>query len=341
MQGSRKVHLQGRSPIGGLWVGLHNPSVALVIAALIWGIAAPVSKITLTEIGPFTLLFFRTVIASIVLLPSALRYRFTFTYREQVFLALSAILSIFVHLILFYMAIPLVPSIHAPIIASISPFILVLAGRIFLRERVSIRKYMGMGLGLVGIICITVLPSLFALYGDVLGLSSSALASLRMLGLGEARLGPGEIMWLGNTLLILSVVAGAVGPMFIKSIRHYPAHLITFWQFALVACFTLPFALLETPRLVISQLTPVGVSGILYIGILSSVVAYSLHTFGLQETKTADVGIFSYLSPVSALLVGIPLLHEYPDAWFIIGSAFVLGGLWIAERRSRPRPSRL
>jgi drug/metabolite transporter (DMT)-like permease len=216
-----------------------------------------------------------------------------------------------------------------------SPFIFVLLSRIFLREKVGINKYYGMGLGLLGVLCITILPVLFPKPGEVLGISTQILSSLRILGLENANLPTTTIAWIGNGLLIISVFIGSLGSLFIKPIRHLPGQLITFWQFALVACLTLPLALFESPDLFISQMSLNGILGIGYISIFSSVVAYSLYNSGLQETKAADVGLFSYFSPLAALIVGIPLLHEYPDLWFIMGAGLVLFGVWIAEKKTR------
>lgn len=313
----------------------HNPFFALAIAYLIWGVAAPISKLALGEITPFTLLFYRAIITALVLLPFIVNHKVTLTLHEQLFVALSGFFSIFLHITLIYIALPLIPSINLPIIASMSPFIFVLLTRIFLREKVGVNKYYGMALGLLGVLCITLLPILFPKAGDVLGISTQILSSLRMLGLDNANLPTTTISWIGNGLLIASVFIGSVGSLFIKPIRHLPGQLITFWQFALVACITLPLALLESPDLFVSKMTLNGVLGIGYISIFSSVVAYSLYNSGLQETKAADVGLFSYFSPLAALIVGIPLLHEYPDLWFIIGSALVLFGVWIAERKTR------
>ena len=314
---------------------VHSPFFALTVAYLIWGVAAPISKLTLGEVGPFTLLFFRTVITAIVLMPFILSHKLVFTLREQLFVALSAFFEIFLHITLIYIALPLIPSINLPIIASMSPFIFVLLARIFLREKVAMNKYYGMAFGLLGVLCITLLPILFPKPGEVLGISTQMLASLRILGLENANLPTTTIAWIGNGLLVLAIVLGSVGPLFTKSIRHLPGQLITFWQFALVACFTLPLALLESPDLYLPKLSMNGIVGIGYISILSSVVAYSLYNSGVQETKAADVGLFSYLSPLAALVVGIPLLHEYPDLWFIMGAGLVLFGVWIAEKKTR------
>ena len=314
---------------------VHNPFFALTVAYLIWGVAAPISKLTLGEIGPFSLLFLRTIITAIVLLPFILNHKITLTLHEQFYIALSGFFSIFLHITLIYIALPLIPSINLPIIASMSPFIFVLMARIFLREKVGMNKYYGMAFGLLGVLCVTVLPVLFPKPGEVLGISTQVLSSLKILGLENANLPTNSILWLGNGILIFSIFIGSMGSLFIKPIRHLPGQLITFWQFALVACFTLPLAFLESPDLYISSMSLNGFLGVGYISILSSVVAYSLYNSGLQETKAADVGLFSYLSPLAALVVGIPLLHEYPDLWFIMGAGLVLFGVWIAEKKTR------
>ncbi|HNQ31588.1 MAG TPA: EamA family transporter [Candidatus Woesebacteria bacterium] len=324
-----------RSIVLRLLDSLKNPYIALAVAYLIWGATAPISKLTLTEIGPFSLLLLRTIIASFILLPFVLKHKITFTFHEQSFIALSAFFSVFLHILLFYLALPLIPSINASMIGVISPFIFVIMARMFLGEHASPRKYYGMFFGLLGVFCITVLPFLFPPSDNVLGVSTTFLATLRTLGIAEADLSGAQLRWLGHGLLILGVFIGAVGPLFLKPLRHFPGIVLTFWQFALVACFTLPFALLENPDLYLTTISWKGLLGLVYIAIPSSVVAYSLYNHGLQNTKAADVGLFSYLAPISALLVGIPLLHEYPDLWFIIGSALVLVGVWIAERHLR------
>ncbi|MBP6993727.1 DMT family transporter [Candidatus Woesebacteria bacterium] len=314
---------------------LHSPYFSLTVAYLIWGIAAPISKLTLGEIGPFSLLFFRTIITAGILLPFILKHKIALTLHEQWNIALSGFFSIFLHITLIYTALPLIPSINLPIISSMSPFIFVLLARVFLREKVGMNKYYGMALGLLGVLCITLLPVIFPKPGEVLGISTQILSSLKMLGLENANLPTTTISWIGNGLLILAIVIGSIGSLFIKPIRHLPGRLITFWQFAIVACISLPLALLENPDLFVSQISLSGMLGIGYIALFSSVVAYSLYNSGLQETKAADVGLFSYISPLAALMVGIPLLHEYPDLWFIIGAGLVLVGVLIAERKTR------
>jgi len=46
------------------------------------------------------------------------------------------------------------------------------------------------------------------------------------------------------------------------------------------------------------------------------------------------VGLLSYLSPIGALFLAVPLLGEWPDIWFVVGTALVLYGVWLAERKN-------
>ena len=46
-----------------------NPVIALIIANIIWGAAAPIFKLALTNIPPFTLGFIRFFFAGSILLP--------------------------------------------------------------------------------------------------------------------------------------------------------------------------------------------------------------------------------------------------------------------------------
>lgn len=309
---------------------LHSPYSALAVACLIWGMSAPITKLALTEIGPASLILARSTIAAIILFPFILRYKHNFTVKEQLYIGMSSCFAIFLHILLIYLALPLVPSINAPIINAISPFVLLLFARFLFHETVAKRKYVGIGLGLVGVACITVLPILVKGQGDILGAVSGV---GQILGLpSQATSGSA---WLGNGLLVAGVVLGAIGTLCIKPIKHIPGHVIAFWQFALVACFALPLSLQENMSFLNLHMGKFALFGIVYNAIFSSVIAYTLHNSSIQKVHAADLGLFSYLAPISALLLGIPLLHEYPNLWFIIGSVLVLAGVWVAEHKIR------
>ena len=60
--------------------------------------------------------------------------------------------------------------------------------------------------------------------------------------------------------------------------------------------------------------------------------------YGMSKIETQEVGVFTYIDPVIAVLIAMPLLGEYPTPTFFIGSLFVFLGIFIAERRLHWHP---
>jgi drug/metabolite transporter (DMT)-like permease len=72
--------------------------------------------------------------------------------------------------------------------------------------------------------------------------------------------------------------------------------------------------------------------GVIYGVFFSSALAYFLHNYALSKLPANRVGVFTYLEPPVAVLIAIPLLGEYPDLFFIIGSALVFVGIYLSQR---------
>ncbi len=297
---------------------LRHPSFAIGVVFVMWGASVPLTKLALFEMGPASFLFLRMVIASVALFPFALRYRQTFTMKEELSLFFSAIIGMAIHIYLIYLALPSVSSINVPVINALSPFILVLLARMFLGEKIKKNKYFGMAFGLAGVMVITLVP-LWLNRDSVLGIYSATRFS----------------SFYGDLIIFISAFFGTIGTLLIKPIRHIPGYIITFWQCAITAVAVLPIAISEVPSTFVPTMSPMVLVALAYTGIFSTVIGYSLFNQELHKVQASDIALLSYLSPIGALMLGIPLLHEIPDMWFIIGAAFVLYGVWIAEGRMR------
>lgn len=298
---------------------IKHPSFGLAVAFLIWGASAPITKLALFEIGPASLLFLRMVVSSVILFPFALRQKYTFAVKDEVYVFLSAIFGVGVHIYLIYLALPSVSSVNVPVINALSPFLFVLLAWIFFREKVGKRKYFGMIFGFLGAFVITTLPVIFPDTKNVLGVYS------------PVKLAPS----LGDLIILISVVFGTIGSILIKPIRHIPGHIITFWQSAVIAVAILPLAISEVPSDFVPTMSIYVIFAILFTAIANTVVAYTIYNESLHRVKASDVGLLSYLAPVSALLIAVPLLGEWPSIWFVMGTILVLYGVWIAERKVR------
>lgn len=286
--------------------------LALIIANIIWGAASPIFKLALQNITPFTLAFLRFFGASLLLLPFA--YRNLFIKRQDIKnLILLSIFGITVNITFFFFGLKLAPSINAPIIGSTGPIFGFIASILFLREKPKLKTLFGIIISLTGILTIILQPILTE------GIN-------------------GQI--LGNLFFIIAML-GAVGhSIFSKKIMEkYSALTITFWSFVIGSLTFFPLFVMETIQTnPLATLDMRGYSGLMFGIFLSSALGYFLFEWGLKQISSQEVGIFTYIDPLAATIIAIPLLGEYITPIFIIGSLFVFTGIFISEGRLHWHP---
>lgn len=72
----------------------------------------------------------------------------------------------------------------------------------------------------------------------------------------------------------------------------------------------------------------------LLVGVVHSTIAPILYFRGLRQVKAAKAAVLGYLEPVSAIILGIVFLGEYPSAFSLAGGALILysGYMTLRER---------
>jgi drug/metabolite transporter (DMT)-like permease len=89
------------------------------------------------------------------------------------------------------------------------------------------------------------------------------------------------------------------------------------------------------------HLTYQGLTGLLFGIFFSSLTAYFLQTWAIKYLTAADVSVFTYIDPVVTILIAAPLLGEFPDFIFVVGSVMVVLGILMAEGRFHWHPLHL
>lgn len=285
--------------------------IALIVANIIWGAAAPIFKWSLEDIQPMTLGFLRFAIASIIFFPFA--WNRSIEKKDILPLILLSSIGITFAIALFFYGVRLTESINVPIIGSSGPVFIILFSWVYLREKMKRKIVLGTLTALLGVLTIVLLP---------------------LLGGGI----DGSIQ--GNLLIIASTFAGVLHIILSKKIMaKYDVLTITFWSFTIAALTFLPFFMSEeltNPSL--SNIGAQGIIGVLFGGFLSSALAFYLFYWALKYFPASEVGIFAYLDPVIAILIAAPLLGELPTPLYILGSLLVFGGIFIAEGRLHYHP---
>lgn len=71
---------------------------------------------------------------------------------------------------------------------------------------------------------------------------------------------------------------------------------------------------------------------ILYLGVLSSIVAYSLINYTLSKIQASKSSVFSNLSTIVSIAAGFIFLRESFHIYELVGSVLILIGLWGTNR---------
>jgi drug/metabolite transporter (DMT)-like permease len=81
-----------------------------------------------------------------------------------------------------------------------------------------------------------------------------------------------------------------------------------------------------------SRITWVAWASLVYMAVFPSVICYSIYYYALGHVPASRVAAFSYLQPVLATTMAMPLLGEHLTKSLIMGGALVLTGVFLAER---------
>ena len=73
-------------------------------------------------------------------------------------------------------------------------------------------------------------------------------------------------------------------------------------------------------------------SAIAYLAVVVTILGYVLWYWALGQGGIARVGLIQFLQPVSGVILAAALLGERISASFLLASALVLGGVWLAIR---------
>ncbi len=293
-----------------------NPILALVIANIIWGAAAPIFKFSLTNIPPFTLGFLRFFIPVILLLPFMRGFKpLSLNPKDWLEIVLGSFFGITINIAFFFLALQKTQSINAPIIASSGPVFLYILSVLFLKEKARLRVFIGMCFALIGVLLIILSPVLF---------------DGKTFAMGEIE---------GNVFLVISTLGAVLHPLLYKNIlKKVDVMKITCLGFLIGSLSFLPMVFGELQSWSPMMLDAKGIIGIIFGAFFSSFAAYSLYNYGLSKINAEEIGLFTYIDPIIAVLIAIPLLGEYPTAHFFLGALLVFGGIFFAEGRIHWHP---
>lgn len=287
------------------WLG----PLYLSLAAAIWGGVYVVSKIVLTVIPPWVLLEIRFAIALVVLGIWAWMQKSWHVRREDIFLlAIVGLVGYTGSIGLQFIGTSLSGAALGSLITTASPALISLFAWWILRERLSGVKLLSLILATAGVIIVVGV-------GGVSGGSGSTLGNLVLCG--------AALTWALYTVLSR------------KLTQRYSSLTVTTWATLFGVIFTFPPAIWEYGYRHVQLPSDVWIwAGVLYLGIISTAVAFYLWNKGFEYMDTAGGSLFLFLQPIVGGALGVWLLGEGIGWNFFVGAVLIGMGIILATRKS-------
>ena len=275
--------------------------VLFALMSIIWGIPYLFIRVAVNEITPATLVFFRTGIGAVILLPVALaRTDIRAVLRHWRWIVAFAVVEIAVPWVLLGSAEQHVTSSLAALLVAGVPLVgTIVALTTGNRHRVGPIGALGLLLGMAGVAAIVGF--------NVEGTDPSALIEIGVV-----------------------VIGYAVGPAILsRRLAGVPSVAIMALSLTLCALLYAPVAALQWPATVPSF---DALAAIAPLGILCTAAAFVLFAALIAAVGPVRSTVITYINPAVAALLGVAILHEPFTVPMLLGFGLVLAGSVLATQ---------
>ena len=277
-------------------------------ATLLWGMNFTAAKRVLQEVDPLAVAAARAlgglvVFAALLLILDGPR---GFAWRLLRRAAPLGLLGVFANQILFIEGLQRTSAAHSAVLIALLPLYVLLLSIAFRQERLTSRKGLGIITAFAGVVLVAAehggrMNGAASVRGDLITMCGGlAFAAYTVLGRPVVRdLGPlrsTALAFAGGGTAILLVAA--------------PAARRQDWR----------------------GLRPAAASGLLYVVVGATVLAYLLYYLALDRLEPSKVAVFMYLQPVVAALLTYFVAGESLTPRFFAGGVLILAGVLLAER---------
>lgn len=291
--------------------------IQIFAAQVIWGIAVPVIKYTLSWFDPLIFLNYRFAISAVLGLFLMFLFGLHLPRRKPLILLilLTGFLNTTVALGLLFLGFDKTTAVNGVLIGATAPIFVGIAGALFLHEHVTLRERIGIATAFAGTV-VTLLEPILKLQDELGG-------------------------FIGNILILASVLVGVAVAILSKKILQEEVSPATTTNLGFIIGFiTLtPILLFLYPiSSIIDQvvLAPLQYhAGVWFMAIFSGTVAYILWHKAQKTIEVGEVAVFAYLTPLISIPLAIIWLRESISVPFIIGAGIIILGVLIAEWKKR------
>ena len=283
----------------------------LFIVAMIYGANYSIAKLIVPSlIGPFATIIFRVIIAGIlfwVIHFFWVKEKVT-SRKDFIRLAFCGLFGVASNQLLFFKGLSITTPINASLMMLTTPVLVFILSYIFLNERLTINKILGLLLS---------------------GLGASLLVGGKDFSFNSTTA-------LGDLFILLNAISYGTYLILAKPLMNkYDPLTITKWTFFFGSFIVVPFGFHEFLALESQNLPPKFYYCLAYIIIGTTFLAYLLNAWGLKFVNASVVGAYIYLQPVFAPIFAYIILGNSIDINTIFFGLIIFAGVYLVSKKPK------
>jgi len=291
---------------------LVKAHLAIFVANLIYAGNYSIAKIVMPAyVAPYGMIVIRVVLASLFfwLVDAFFAKDPIQSKKDYIRLAVCAIFGIALNQLTFFKGLSMTNPINPAIMMTTTPILVLIISLVYLKERISLNKVLGIAFGMGGAIGLLLFRDDFSM---------------------------GRATIIGDLLVMINASSYGLYLVLAKPLfKKYKPLTIIKWIFTFGILFVLPVGGSEFLATDWSAFTPVAWYALAYVVILTTFFAYLFNSFGLKQVSPTVVSFYIYLQPILASIIAIMLGKDQLTLTKISLALLIFVGVYLVSKPNK------
>ena len=295
---------------------MNSRALALLAAfgaTTIYGLNHTIAKVVMPHyIGPFGFIMLRVVGASVLFWTISLFVpKETIEPKDYLRIAGAAFLGMCINMLMFFKGLQLSTPINSGVIVTLTPIIILILSAIFLKEKLTLFKFLGIVLGFTGAI-------ILILYGNTTQVLNAPNIPL------------------GNTMLLINATSFGAYLVMVKPLtRKYSTITLMKWMFLIGIFYTFPVTYSEFGEVSWTTLPFEAIWRMGFVVVGTTFMTYMLNVYALKTLTPTAIGAFTYLQPLITILYAVITGNDILDGVKILACLLVFVGVYLVSKKGK------
>lgn len=288
--------------------------LAATAASAIYGINHTIAKDLMpTIIEPYGFIVLRVGGAAILFWAISIFYPSEkIDKRDWPRIIACACFGMVINMLMFFKGLSLSTPINSSVVITLSPVLLLILSAVFLKERVTLQKAIGISMGLAGALV------------------------LILFGLKVQPNAPN--IPLGNLLFIVNATSYSIYLIIVKPlVSKYSSVTLMKLFFLFAVMINLPIGFSEFTAVDWLNLSFDAIWKLAFVVIGTTFLTYLFNIYALKELSPSTIGAFIYLQPVLAVLFAVSLGADTLTPIRITAAVLILLGVYLSSKKAKKR----